>query len=256
MAALVFSLLGVFYTPFDPVRVDIDHRMLPPGGGYLLGTDQFGRDIFSRLLSASGVSMKVSFMTVLISVFCGTLIGTVVGYMGGWTDRLVMVCLDALMAMPGILLALVIMVIVGPGQNSLIIALGIAYTPSVARMVRGVALSLKQREYIEASRLAGDSSLYTMLRHIVPNCITPLTVIATSLFAWALLAESALSFLGLGVPPPYPTWGGMLADGRQYLNIAPWMSLFPGIAISVTLLGVNLFGDALRDHFDPRMNNM
>ncbi|MBL4639923.1 MAG: ABC transporter permease [Kordiimonadaceae bacterium] len=254
--ALLVSIIGFFYTPFDPVHVDLDHRLEAPGTSYFLGSDQFGRDIFSRLLSAAGVSMRVSLFTVLIAVLCGTFLGTLVGYLGGWTDRIAMVCLDALMAIPGILLALTIMVIVGPGEGSLILALGIAYTPTVTRMIRGITLSLRQKEYIEASNLAGDSSLYTMVRHIVPNCITPLTVIATSLFAWALLAESALSFLGLGVPPPYPTWGGMLADGRQYLAIAPWMSIYPGIAISLTLLGINLFGDALRDHFDPKMKNI
>lgn len=254
--SLALAFVSAFYTPFDPVRVDLANSLIAPGFPHLLGTDQFGRDILSRLMSAAHMSMQVSFLTVCIAVVMGAVFGITMGFLGGWTDRIGMVFLDSLMAIPGILLALAIMVIVGPGRSSLIIALGAAYTPTVARLVRGVSLSIREQEYIAASMLDGNSRLYTMVRHVAPNCATPLTVIATSLFAWALLAESALSFLGLGVPPPRPTWGGMLADGRQYLVLAPWMSIFPGLAISMTLLGVNLLGDALRDRFDPRMNNV
>ena len=135
-------------------------------------------------------------------------------------------------------------------------ALGLAYLPGVVRVIRGTVLSIREKEYVEASFMTGNSELYTVLRHIIPNCVTPLTVISTAMLGSALLSESALSFLGLGVPPPAPTWGGMLADGRQFMDVAPWLSIFPGIAISFALLGINLFGDALRDRFDPRMNQL
>lgn len=251
---LAVTALSFIYTPYDPVAIDLDKRLSAPSWQHWLGTDQFGRDIASRMIAAAKVSVLVSLLTVMIALLLGTVFGTIAGYVGGNTDLIMMVFLDALMAIPGILLALAIMVVVGPSVYSLILALGIAYTPNVTRLVRGVVLSIKQHDYIEASKAMGKTNTYTIIRHVIPNCITPLTVTASSLFAFALLAESALSFLGLGVPPPYPTWGGMLSDGRQYIATASWMSIFPGVAISITLLGINLLGDALRDRFDPRMN--
>jgi peptide/nickel transport system permease protein len=161
--------------------------------------------------------------------------------------------IDAVMSIPALLLALGIMAAVGPLRLGVVFALGIAYAPTVARVVRGQVLSLRAREFVEASRVLGNSNLFTLVRHVAPNCLTPLIVIATVIFGNALLAETALSFLGLGVPPPSPTWGGMMADGREYLSMAPWLSLYPGIAVSVALLGINLFGDALRDRLDPRL---
>lgn len=248
------TLVGLFYTPFDPIGIDLAHRLAPPSSEHWFGTDQFGRDIFSRVMAAGQVSASVSLLSVAIAVGCGAVIGLLAGFFGGWLDRVLMVFLDALLAIPGILLALAIMVALGPSLASLVIALGIAYTPSVARVMRGAVFSIRQQDYVEASRSMGDGSLYTIARHVAPNCITPLSVIASSLFSAALLTESALSFLGLGVPPPNPTWGGMLADGKQYFASAIWLSVFPGIVISITLLAINLLGDAMRDRFDPRMN--
>jgi peptide/nickel transport system permease protein len=164
-----------------------------------------------------------------------------------------MVVNDAMLAFPGILLALAIMVVLGPGQASIVVALGLAYTPAVVRVVRGQVLSLRETEFVEASRMIGNSEAYTMLRHVLPNCIAPIAVLATSMFGWAVLSESALSFLGLGVPPPAATWGNMLSAARGYMESALWLSLAPGLCIALTLLGVNLLGDALRDRFDPRM---
>jgi peptide/nickel transport system permease protein len=183
----------------------------------------------------------------------GTTIGLFSGYMRGWTDRIIMAFNDALLAFPGILLALGLLAVVGANKYGIILALGIAYTPSVARVVRGTVLSLREREFIAASRVMGNSELFTMARHILPNCIAPLTVLATSMFGYVLLAESALSFLGLGVPPPAPTWGNMLAGSRPYIGQAMWLGIFPGLCISLTLLGINLLGDAVRDRLDPRM---
>lgn len=251
--ALLAAMAAHIGTPYDPIALDFNSRLAPPSAEHWLGTDQFGRDVFSRLLSASSVSITVGVLTVALAMVIGVTVGALSGYFGGWLDRIVMTVVDAFMALPGLLLALGLMAAIGQTKWGVILALGVAYTPSVTRVVRGIALSLREKEYVEASRARGDAGLFTVARHVVPNCIGPLTVLATAFFALAILAESALSFLGLGVPPPYPSWGGMLADARSYFTFAPWLAVFPGLTISITLLGVNLFGDALRDRFDPRM---
>jgi peptide/nickel transport system permease protein len=252
----VTALAGIIGTPYDPLVLSFEDRLEAPSAEHWLGTDQFGRDTFSRLVTAARTSLAVSFATVLLALSAGTLIGAVSGYLGGWTDRIAMTVIDALMAFPGLLLALAIMAVVGPHRYGVVVALGLAYTPNVVRIVRGIVLSVREKEYVEASRALGNSELYTALTHAVPACISALTVIGTSIFGSALLSESALSFLGLGVPPPAPTWGGLLADATMYMDAAPWLSIFPGLAISLTLLGINLFGDALRDYLDPRMNRL
>lgn len=251
--AALAALAGQVATPYDPIALDFTARLAPPSWAHWLGTDQFGRDVLSRLLSAASVSMTVSLLTVALAMAIGITVGAVSGYFGGWLDRLVMTVIDAFMALPGLLLALALMAAIGPSKWGVILALGLAYAPGVTRVVRGIALSLREKEYVEASRAMGNGPLYTIVRHLIPNCIGPLTVLATAFFALAILAESALSFLGLGVPPPYPSWGGMLADARSYFGFAPWLAIFPGLAISITLLGINLVGDGLRDRFDPRM---
>jgi peptide/nickel transport system permease protein len=181
------------------------------------------------------------------------MIGVLAGFVRGWLDRLVMAFNDALLAFPGILLALGLLAVIGANKYGIVLALGLAYTPSVARVVRGTVLSLREAEYVQASRVMGNSELFTMARHILPNCTAPITVLATSMFGWVLLAESGLSFLGLGVPPPAPTWGNMLASSRPFYAQAVWLGILPGLCISLTLLGINLLGDALRDKLDPRM---
>jgi peptide/nickel transport system permease protein len=212
--------------------------------------------VLSRLMSGAATSVWISVTTVIFAIVVGTAIGVVTGFKRGWLDRIVMAFNDALLAFPGILLALGLLAIFGANQYGIILALGVAYTPSVARIIRGNVLSLREKEYIDASRVLGNSELFTMVRHILPNCIAPITVLATSMFGWVLLAESALSFLGLGVPPPAPTWGNMLASARPFLSQAVWLGVFPGICISVTLLGINLLGDAIRDKLDPRMRGI
>ena len=247
------ALTALFWTPYSPTGTRIRSRLQPPSTTHWLGTDEFGRDVLSRIMDGAVVSFRVALATMLFAIVFGSLIGVVTGYLRGWTDRLIMMVNDAMLAFPGILLALAIMVILGPGQSSIVIALGLAYTPSVVRIVRGQVLSLREKEYIEASRMIGNSEVYTMFRHILPNCIAPIAVLGTSMFGWAVLSESALSFLGLGVPPPAATWGNMLASGRGYMESALWLSLAPGLCITLTLLGINLLGDALRDWLDPRM---
>jgi peptide/nickel transport system permease protein len=252
----VCALLGAVWTPFDPLKINFAARLQPPSSAYWLGTDEFGRDVLSRLMSAAATSVWISLLTVTAAILAGTVIGMLTGYLRGWTDRILMAFNDALLAFPGILLALGLLAVMGANKYGIILALGLAYTPSVARVVRGTVLSLREKEYVDASRVMGNSEIYTMARHILPNCIAPLTVLATSMFGWVLLAESALSFLGLGVPPPAPTWGNMLASSRSFIGQAVWLGIFPGLCISLTLLGINLLGDALRDKLDPRMRGV
>ncbi|MEB6662411.1 ABC transporter permease [Achromobacter ruhlandii] len=253
LGLVALALLGLVWTPYDPLKLDLSLRLQAPGARHWLGTDEFGRDVLSRLIIGASTSLWISLLSVAVALGCGTLVGMLAGYLRGWTDRILMMFNDALLAFPGILLALGIMAVLGASQYSIVLALGMAYTPSVVRVVRGSVLSLREREFIEASRVIGNSELYTMFRHVVPNCLAPVCVLATSMFGWALLSESALSFLGLGVPPPAATWGSMLAASRPYIASAAWLGVFPGVLISMALLGINLFGDALRDRLDPRM---
>jgi peptide/nickel transport system permease protein len=252
-AVLLTALVATFWTPYEPLRVNLRARLRPPSELYWLGTDEFGRDVLSRIMAGAGASVLIALVTVAFAVAIGTALGVVAGYVRGWTDRILMAVNDAVLAFPGILLALGIMVVVGANKWGIVLALGLAYAPSVVRVVRGTVLSIREREYVEASRMIGNSELTSMWRHVLPNCIAPIAVLATSMFGWVLLSESALSFLGLGVPPPAPTWGNMLASGRPYMETATWLGIAPGLCIALTLLGINLLGDSLRDRLDPRM---
>ncbi|MNU42791.1 Glutathione transport system permease protein GsiD [compost metagenome] len=250
---LVMALLGLVWTPSDPLALNLMARLQAPSLHHLLGTDEYGRDVLSRLMIGAHTSLWISWLTVSLAVIAGTFLGLLAGFMRGWVDRILMMINDALLAFPGILLALGLMAIIGPSLYGIVLALSLAYTPSVVRVVRGTVLSLREKEFVEASRVIGNSELYTMLRHIAPNCVAPICVLATSMFGWAILAESSLSFLGLGVPPPAATWGNMLAASRPYIATASWLGLFPGVLIALSLLAFNLSGDALRDRLDPRM---
>lgn len=253
VALLVLTvLLGLAWTPYDPIAIDLAHPLQPPSLAHWLGTDQFGRDVLSRAMIGARISAELALETVAAAVLCGTALGLLTGYLRGWTDRAVMMICDAVLAFPPILLALALVAILGPSRRSVMLALSIAYVPVVTRVVRGAVLSIREGEYIQASVLCGDSTLYTLWRHVLPNAMAPIVVLATSLFGWVVLYESALSFLGVGVPPPAPTWGNMLADSRPYMETASWLSIVPGLCIVATLLGVNLLGDALRDWLDPR----
>jgi peptide/nickel transport system permease protein len=256
-ALLIFiggmALIAMVWTPYDPAAIKLISRLKPPSAQFWLGTDEFGRDVVSRLMAGAVQSMTVAILTVAFAIIVGTIAGLVAGYTRGTIDRILMVFSDALLAFPGTLLALGLMVISGPNKYGIILALGIAFAPSVLRVVRASVLSAREREYVEASRVIGNSEFATMFHHVLPNCTAPIVVLATSMFGWVVLAESGLSFLGLGVPPPAPTWGNMLSAARTYIERAPWLGLAPGICISLTLLGINLLGDALRDRFDPRM---
>ena len=250
------ALLAAFWTPYDPNAIDYTAMTQPPSGAHPLGTDNFGRDVLSRLMVAGRTSVLISLASVSFAVVVGTVIGTASGYFRGRVDATIMMLNSALLSFPGILMALALVAIFGASAMGTVIALGIAFVPGVVRVVRGTAMSLRELDYIAASRVMGNSDIYTMMRHLVPNSLAPIAVLATSMFGWALLSESALSFLGLGVQPPAPTWGNMLAQSRPYLTQAPWLAFFPGVMISISLLGINLLGDALRDRLDPRMRGI
>lgn len=247
------ALVSLVWTPYPPLAIRLKDKLQAPSALHWLGTDEFGRDALSRIMAGAATSLTVSLLTVAFAVVMGTALGLAAGYLRGVTDRVLMVISDALLAFPGILLALGLMVVIGANKYGIILALGLAYAPSVLRVARAQVLSVREREYVEASRVIGNSEWRTVWRHVLPNCLAPILVLATSMVGWALLSESALSFLGLGVPPPAPTWGNMLAASRPFIERAPWLGIAPGLCIALSLLGVNLLGDALRDRFDPRM---
>jgi peptide/nickel transport system permease protein len=251
---LLTILIGWIRTPYSPIAIDLDHTLQAPSRAHWLGSDQFGRDVLSRAMIGARISTSIALECTVGVIVAGTLLGLLTGFLRGWVDRLLMAVLDAVLALPGILLALALIAALGAGRESIVLALTIAYLPAVTRVVRGSVLSIREREFIEASRVAGDSPLYTMTRHVLPNVLPPVILLATSVFGWVVLSESALSFLGVGVPAPAPTWGNMLAESRPYMEQASWLSIVPGACIAVTLLGVNLVGDALRDRLDPRRN--
>ena len=252
-AVLAIALVATFWTPYDPLVLDFTARLAAPSLAHPLGTDEFGRDVLSRLMRGTAASIQISLATVFLATLAGVLFGALTGYLRGWPDRVIMMFNDALLAFPGLLMALGLLAVFGANIWGIILALAIAYMSSVVRIVRGTVLSLREREFIDASRVMGNSELFSLVRHILPNCIAPITVMATSMCGWVILSERALSFLGMGVPPPAPTWGSMLANSRTYIEQAVWLGIFPGLAISITLLGFNLLGDALRDRLDPRM---
>lgn len=252
-SVILVSALTVLISPFDAIQVDFLNRFASPSVDHWFGTDEYGRDLLTRIATGTFVSLRIVVGAVSIAILAGASIGAISGYYGGWVDRIAVIVIDSIMAFPGLLLVLGIMSAIGPNELGVIFALGIAYTPPIMRIVRGAVHSLRDQEFVDASRTIGNSEWVTIFHHVLPNCITPLIVTATSIFTAVLLSETALSFLGLGVPPPAPSWGSLLADSRNYLGINPWMGIFPGAAIAMTLLSINLIGDALRDHWDPRM---
>ncbi|GED71300.1 peptide ABC transporter substrate-binding protein [Brevibacillus reuszeri] len=251
---LVISLSAPLIAPYHPTDdSDFTNRIAAPSEKHIFGTDEYGRDVFSRILYGARISTIISLGAILISSVAGTIIGLISGYYGRWIDSLLMRIVDGIMSFPPILFAIALMAALGSNVVNIIIALSIIYTPLFARLIRGCVLSIKEKEYIQAIKVVGGSDLRLMLKHILPNCMSPLLIQVTTYFAYAILAEAALSFIGLGVPQPEPSWGNVLYDGRQFMREAPWISIFPGVAIAVTVLGLNLLGDGLRDYLDPRM---
>ncbi len=252
---VLVAIIGPWLAPYDPLKLDLMARLQAPSAMHVLGTDEFGRDILSRLIYGARTSAWIAFSTVAFAIMLGVVFGVLAGFLRGWTDRILMMFNDAFLAFPGLLLALGFMAVFGASRNGIIVALGLAYMPVVVRVVRGTVMSIREREFVEASRVMGNSEIITMMRHVLPNCIAPITVLATTMFGWIILSESALSFLGLGVPPPAPSWGNMLSTARPYISQAPHLIILPGLCISVTLLAVNMLGDAVRDWLDPKMQD-
>ena len=249
---VLMAILAPVIAPQDPIAMTLAEQFQPPNGAHLLGTDDFGRDILSRVIYGARLSLKVGLISVFIGLASGAFIGLVSGYFGGWLDVVIQRLMDIMLAFPELVLALAIMAILGPSLRNAMIAIGISAIPVYTRVTRGQVLSLREKEYVEAARAAGAGHMRLIFRHILPNTLSPLIVIATLGIAGAILAGSGLSFIGLGAQPPTPEWGAMLSSGREYLRREWWIATFPGIAIALTVLGFNLLGDGLRDAFDPR----
>ncbi len=249
---IAIAALADLIAPHDPLRNNFRYRLGAPNDSFWLGTDRSGRDVLSRIFHGTRVSLGIGLMVVLVTGFAGTLVGALAGYFRRVDDVLMRV-MDGLMAFPGILLAISIAAALGPSALNAAIALSIAYTPRTARIVRAQVLVVREMVYIEAARATGAGHGWILWKHILPNSLTPLIVQLTFIFALAVLAEAVLSFIGVGAPPPTPSLGNIIADGRDYFLEAPWISLFPGIAIAILVLGLNLMGDGLRDALDPRM---
>jgi peptide/nickel transport system permease protein len=243
---------GVF-TQYDPLEMNKKHRLEAPSAQFLFGTDEFGRDIFSRVIYGSRVSLFISFFTVVLANFGGIILGVWGGYFGGLRDNIVMRLMDVMFSFPFILLAILIIAITGPGIFNVIISLAVAYLPFSARIARGAVLAVKESQYVEAARASGAGDLRVILKYILPNIAAPIVVYVTMSFAFALLSEAGLQFLGLGARPPTPSWGLMLNETRGIIEFAPWTGIFPGVAIAVAVIGFNLFGDGMRDLLDPKM---
>ncbi|MER9252699.1 ABC transporter permease [Mesorhizobium sp. M0598] len=251
---LLLAVLGMLgLTPHNPLTQHRVERLHAPDSTYWMGTDLFGRDVASRLMTGIGRSFIVAFFSVAVATLAGTVLGLAAAWFGRRWDGLVMRIMDVVLAFPAILLALLIVAVAGPGTSTSVIAIAIVYTPIFTRVVRGPALSLKAREFVDAARTFGSSAGYIVTRHLLLNLVAPLTVQVTLALAWALLTEAGLSFLGLGTQPPAASLGLMLSDSRNLMETAPWLMIFPGVAIMIGILGFNLLGDALRDVLDPKM---
>ncbi|MCR4818281.1 MAG: ABC transporter permease [Fretibacterium sp.] len=254
IALLVFcAIFAEAIAPYSPIKQDLLHMFETPSAEHWLGTDEFGRDILSRLIYGARVSLQVGFIAVGIALVTGGMLGAISGYYSGWLDNSIMRVMDVLLSIPQTLLAIAIVAALGPSLMNLMIAVGISAVPTYARIVRGSVLSIRSMEFIEAARAVGSSDLRIILKHILPNSMAPIIVQSTLGVASAILNAAGLSFIGLGIQPPNPEWGAMLSGGRQYIRDFPHMTLYPGLAIMFTILALNFLGDGLRDALDPKL---
>jgi ABC-type dipeptide/oligopeptide/nickel transport system permease subunit len=253
IALIIVAIAAPYIAPYDPMDQDLANSMAGPSMTHLAGTDVHGRDIFSRIIHGTRISLRIGFLGMLLGCVVGVVLGLLSGYYGGWLDTVIMRLLDVQLAFPGLLVAICIIAIIGPGLENVILAVGIFSVPLFARVTRGQVLSLKEQEFILAARMMGAQDGRIMLTHLLPNAAAPILVLCTLRIATAILTAASLSFLGLGAQPPIPEWGAMLSDGRAYLSIAPHVATTPGLAILITVLAFNLLGDGLRDALDPRL---
>jgi peptide/nickel transport system permease protein len=253
LLVVVLALLADVVAPYSPADQDYDAILSSPSAAHWMGTDNLGRDNLSRIIFGTRVSIQSGVVAVGIATVVGTILGIAAGYWRGWVDDVLMRLCDALWSFPGIVLALFIAAALGPGLVNAMIAIGIVFIPVIARLVRGSALSVREREFVLAAKVLGAADVRIMFSHVLPNVLAPVIVQASLLVAYAIIVEATLSFLGLGVQPPEPSWGSMLKAAAQYMQVAPWLSVFPGVAIFATVLGLNLLGDGLRRALDPRL---
>ncbi|MDR1966033.1 MAG: ABC transporter permease [Synergistaceae bacterium] len=254
LLALVFvAIFADVIAPYSYSKQNLAHMFESSSKQFLLGTDEFGRDILSRLIYGARISLQVGFIAVSIALLAGGMLGAIAGYYGGWIDNAIMRVMDVLLSIPQTLLAIAIAAALGPGLFNLMIAVGVSDAPNYARIVRSSVLSIREMEFIEAAHAVGSSDLRIILKHIIPNSMAPIIVQATLGVAFAILNAAGLSFIGLGIQPPYPEWGAMLSGGRQYIRDYPHLTLYPGLSIMITILALNFLGDGLRDALDPKL---
>jgi peptide/nickel transport system permease protein len=250
---IIVAIIAPLLAPFDPIKLNVVDSLQGPSGRHWLGTDQFGRDILSRIIYGSRISVAMGLVAVTISVVGGSVLGLISGYFRGVTDMLVSRLVDVMLGFPGILLALVVIAVLGTNLSSAMIAVGVSGMPIFIRVVRGSTLSAREYQYVEAARVVGCGNFRILFRHVMPNVAAPIIVLATLGIPSAIIAGAALSFLGLGIKPPTADWGEMLSNGRSFMSSAWWLSTFPGLALMIMVMAINLFGDGLRDALDPRM---
>lgn len=250
---VLLASLAPLIAPYGAEETHPNWKLFPPNEYFLLGTDEFGRDILSRIMFGAQISLEVGLISVALALVLGATGGLVAGFFGGWLDAVIMRCMDVLFAFPAVLLAIGIMAILGTGVLNAMLAIGVVYAPSFARLTRASVLSLKEMEFVQAARVVGLNEVNILRQHVVPNILSPLIVQISFSLSTAILTEAALSFLGLGTPPSVPSWGSMLSASRRYVELDPWPAIFPGLAIMLLVLGFNLFGDGLRDVLDPRL---
>jgi len=256
LVIITMAIFAPYVATHDPAKQNIRNQLKPPSREHIFGTDQFGRDIFSRVVYGARLSLRVGFLSISFALVVGGLLGLVSGYFGGWMDMIIMRLIDILLALPGFLLALAIVAALGPGLENVVMAIGVSYVPSFARMMRSSVLATRELDYVGAAQALGASDSRIIFLHILPNSISPIIVLTTLSMAGAILSAAGLSFLGLGAQPPTPEWGSMIATARPFIRVSHWSVTIPGLAIFITVMCLNLVGDGLRDALDPRLKNL